>query len=241
MKSKVSPIGLIALALILLIALPAAGIAQGMGSRTGSGMGGSSTSSIIGSMLGKGASDVLNGAAMGAQPASVTVGEDGNIYVTSRVLPATALVNLLAAGSKTKLSSFDGATGAPRWSVVLDEDWTSKPVQGPDGRLFLIGMDPKDLGLNLLLGKVSGTTADAKLYILNPATGIAVKIVTLAGEAASQPTFFGSAANYKVFLVSYDLSYTLDTTGKVQSVQRSSKFYAFDREGTTLYKIDLDK
>jgi hypothetical protein len=241
MKSKAFPIATIVLAFMLVVTLPVAGIAQGMGSRTGSGMGGNSTSSIIGSMLGTGASDVLNGAAMGAQPASVTVGEDGNIYVTSRVLPATAAVSMMAAGSKTKLSSFNGTTGTLRWSVVLDEDWAGKPVQGPDGTLFLVGMDPKDLGLNLLLGKLPGAAADAKLYILDSANGKTVKVVTLTGEAASQPTIHGTASDYRVYLVSYDVSYTLDTSGKIKSVQRTSNFYAFSPGGKELFKISLDK
>jgi hypothetical protein len=246
MKNRILQWAVLTMACALIAIVPVSGMAQGMGSRTGSSMGGSGTSAagLLASMAGKAAGDLLNGAAMGVPPASVTVGEDGNIYVMSRLVSSTTIGTTTTTVTKTKLSVFKGDTGAAYWTLTLDEDWATRPVLGPDGRVFLVAMEPRDLGVKLLMGQTPATLTNAKLYIIDPpkaANAVVVpQIITLSGEAASEPTIYGSGTNYKVYLVSYDLSFTLDTAGKVQSVKKTSTFYAFSPLGSKLFSIPLD-
>jgi hypothetical protein len=211
---------LFTLTFVSVVALAVSGMAQGMmgrGGRMGTEIGG------------------MGGEAMGMASGAVTVGTDGALYVLSRV-PSTS-TNVQGNTSKTRLSALDGKRGTSLWSIVLGEYWLSRPVEGPDGRLFLVTFGQ---GGNMegMFGGTASEVTDAKLYIVDTATQKVVKIVTLDAEIASVPTIGGTDLNYTVHVVTFDMDHDFDTRGQVG---REATLYAFDRDGNLKFSIPLDR
>jgi hypothetical protein len=143
---------------------------NGTGSMGGSGtMGGSPmTSGQRGSGVGMGSDRSINGAAMGMSTGALTVGANGTLYILSGGTAQSGQTT----GSivTTKLSALNGATGKALWSVVFNESWLTKPVEGPDGMLFLVALDSTNTGQAGMFGTTSSQETDSKLYIVNPST-----------------------------------------------------------------------
>jgi len=204
------------------------------------GAGGMGSSGVMssGAMNGgaMGSNQGMDGAAMGMSGSALSVGANGTLYILSRVLPAQTTDGAVS----TRLSALSSATGAILWSVVFDESWLSKPVEGPDGRLFLVAMGGPDMGQGGASGGDSGQEIDSKLYIVDPSTQQVVA-VTLAGEVASVPLIGGSDALYTVYVVTFDMGYHSDNSGQGQGIHRDSTLYALARDGSLKFKISLNQ
>lgn len=228
-------------------------MAQMMGGSNGNHMGGSGAmgntgmggNAGMGAMGGNGAVgstiDMSGGmgGAMGMAEGAITVSSDGTLYVLSRVFAqdpqATALTDLV----KTKLSAVNGSTGNAVWSIIFDEYWLTKPVQGSDGRLFLVAFG--DMGMNS--GMQGGTLAqtNSKLYVVDSKSGQLISTASLEGEVGSVPVMVGSGAGYMVYVVAFDMGHGVDSQGMVSGPQRESTLYAFDSSGKLLFSRPLNQ
>jgi len=244
---------IVILGFVLVIGLGAVAIAQGMmgggsnqtqstgnsGNMNGtSNMGGSSmTPGQRGSGVGMGSDRSVNSAAMGMTTSALTIGANGTLYILSSGTAQSGQTT--GSIDTTKLSAMSGTTGKTIWSIVLNESALTKPVEGPDGMLFLVALSSTDMGQ----GRMSGTTAsqeiDSKLYIVNPSTQ-KFSTVTLAGVIASAPLIGGTGSNYTVYIQTFVMGYS-SSGGSVQGMLGESTLYALAEDGSLKFKISLDQ
>jgi outer membrane protein assembly factor BamB len=223
------------------------GGAIGSADRGGIGANGSmngTVGSMAGSMMPASAGMSSGGGmdgAMGMADGAVTVGSDGTLYILSRVFIEPSQAGSLVGTIKTRLSAVNGTNGNTLWNIVFDENWLTKPVQAPDGRLFLVAFG--GMGMQVGMFNTAGDpNQDSILYIVNPASGQVIgQPVTLGGEVASVPTIVGSASNYVVYVVTFDMGYNSNSRSGVQGPRRESTLYAFNQNGTLLFSRPLNQ
>ncbi len=231
------------LAFCFVLVLGSLGFAQGMGSGSGNsgmsgGMGngmGSQNGNRIDQM-----DDSMTGQAMTMSNGAFTVSADGKIlYTLSRVVPAASIGSNTSV--KTRLTAFDaGSVGSPKWSLVFNETWLTRPVEGPDGRLFLVSMSQNHNAGSTMSGS-SGAEDSATLYIVSNGTLVRKDGVALDGEVASVPTIAGTDKNaYMVYIVTFDMGTRLQGMGSMAGNSRDSKLSAYDKDGKLLYSLPLE-
>jgi outer membrane protein assembly factor BamB len=186
----------------------------------------------------------INGPAMGMSTSVLTVGANGTLYILSRDTTQSGQVT----GSivTTKLSALSATKGTTLWSVVFDESWMTKPVEGPDGRLFLVALGRSDMGQDGMSGTNLSQETDSKLYIVDPSTIVGpftpkITTVTLAGEVASEPLIGGTSSDYTVYIVTFEMGYSSSYGNLVQGIRRDSTLYALTKDGTLKFKISLNQ
>ncbi|MBI4455541.1 MAG: hypothetical protein HY644_06540 [Acidobacteria bacterium] len=188
----------------------------------------------------------MMGAVTGIDNGAVTVGSDGNLYVLSRVFGQQGQGAQYWSDIQTKLSALNPTNGNTLWSLTFNENWLTRPVQGPDGRLFLVGFSDWLTGMSGgmmygIRGWSSNQVQDqnAKLYIVDPSSATVIKSVQLDGEVASLPTVAGSGTSYTVYMVAFDTGYNVDSRGQLQGFGREATLYAFDRGGNLKFSLPL--
>lgn len=227
----------------------ASGGATGNGSTGRNGMGANGTmtgtvGSTVGGMMTTSAGmsfGVGMDGAMGMADGAVTVGSDGTLYILSRVFIDASQATSPADTVQTRLSAVNGKNGNTLWNVVFDENWLTKPVQAPDGRLFLVAFGSMGMQVGMF-NTAADQSQDSKLYIVNPASGQVIgQPVTLAGEVASVPTIVGSGSNYVVYIVTFDMGYNSNSRSGMQGTRRESTLYAFNQNGILLFSRPLNQ
>lgn len=233
------------------LALGALAMAQGMGgsqsgmmggNRSIGGMAGGNSGMVSSTNMGgsgnMGSTAGMDGTAMEMSNGAVTVGIDGTLYVLSRVLPQSLQGALAPDQIKTKLSAIDGKRGITLWSIVFDESWLMRPVQGPDGHLFLVAFGDQVMGM---LGSTATQDQNARFYVVDPGLAKVINSVELDGEVASLPTISGSGTTYTVYIESFDMGHNVATTGQFQGPHRDAVLTAFDHNGNVEYTLPLNQ
>jgi hypothetical protein len=250
---------IVILSFVLVMGLVAVAVAQGMmgsgsnqgqsmgsnGSMSGTGNGGSNgtmsgnpmTSGQRGSGVGMGSDRSINGAAMGMSTSALTIGANGTLYILSGSTAQSAQTT--GSIDTTKLSALSGTTGNTLWSIVFNESSLTKPVEGPDGMLFLVALSSTDMGQGGMSGTTTSLNTDSKLYIVNPSTR-KITTVTLAGVIASAPLIGGTGSNYLVYIQTFDLG-SGSSGSSAQGMLSAATLYAFAEDGSLKFKISLDQ
>lgn len=224
---------------ILMFGLP--GMAQMMGGSGNShmggtgGMGGNNGMGSVNGMGGPMDMTGVMGGAMGMAEGAITVGSDGKLYILSRTFTQTQTTSV-SGSAKTKLSAMDPTTGIVSRSIEFDEYWLTRPVQGPDGLLFLVAFGDMGMG-DHIFGGAAAQTLNSKLYVVDPNLRTVIKSIELEGEVGSLPTIVGSSSNYTIFVVTFDMGHT----GTTQAPQRQSTIYAFRPDGSLLFSRPLNQ
>jgi hypothetical protein len=227
----------------------ARGGTMGSGGTDRNGMGASGAMSgtvggMAGSMMPASAGMNLDGGmdgAMGMADGAIAVGSNGNLYILSRVFIDASQATSPNDTIRTRLSAVNGMDGNTLWKVIFDENWLTKPVQAPDGRLFLVAFGSMDMQVGTV-NTATGRSQDSKLYIVDPASGQVIgQPVTLAGEVASVPTIVGSSSGYVVYVVTFDMGHNSNSRSGVHGPRRESILYAFNQNGTLLFSRPLNQ
>jgi hypothetical protein len=168
---------------------------------------------------------VRDGGGLAMTAGEFTQGSDGTIYILTHVAASST------GNAMTTLRAYNGTTGASIWSLTFDGGNLSKPVLGPDGRLFLVA----DGHLAIRTIRTISAAEDAQLFIVS-AKGVLLNTVTLPGETASAPVVFGTGTSYYVYVTVMNV--TLDASGMPQ---REIALYAYDQGGNQKFSITLDQ
>lgn len=166
---------------------------------------------------------IVGGPVMGG--GEFTLGSDGTIYIMSYVA-ATSKTS-----ASTTLTAYSGTTGKFAWSLTFSVGNLSQPVPAPDGRLFLVaGGHPAYTTKN-----TTAAAENAQLFIVT-AKGT-YTTVTLPGEMASAPVFFGSSSGY-----TYYFTVTSVTQGSSLVPVATTVLYAYtSKTDTEVFSIPLSQ
>ncbi len=231
------------------LALGTLGMAQGMMGGSGGGMGGyndgmgygGTGSTGNGGMggYGMGLGTDMSGSALGMSSGAISVGNDGNLSVLSRVLPASSSSSSTSNQIQPKLTAVGGQTGTVLWSYTFDERWLTRPVQGPDGHLYLLAFANQVMGM---LNSTSSQDQNAKLYVVVPGQqqGPTVTPVNLSGQVASLPLISVTGSTQEDYVVLIE-SFDIDSNSGSTIQRREPELTAFDPNGKQVYKLSLSQ
>jgi len=161
----------------------------------------------------------------GMEQGGFTIGIDGTIFVISHVAAANS-----TSRPTENLVAYNGTTGIQSWSLSFSVGNLTKPVQGPDGSLFLVAGGHPARSDN-------GTTVaaeDAQLFIVS-SKGV-LNTVTLPGEMAAAPVVSGTGTSYTVYV-----KVSTITLVESEAPQVASSLIAYDYKGNLKFTIVLSQ
>jgi hypothetical protein len=157
-----------------------------------------------------------------------TIGSDGTIYIMTYVAATSK------AGASTILTAYSGTDGLRSWSVTLPAGNLCKPVQAPDGRLFLLAAGHP----GYIFGSAGVAAENAQFFIVTTVGSKQGTYTTMAlpGEMASQPVFYGNSQGYF-----YYVTITSFSQGASRFPLRTNVLYAYNQSDVKKFSIVLNQ